>query len=709
MMDTQAVANEKHLRALIAKALRKEIHPGTKSNIDFIYKILDEAYYAGTPYDVTDLRAKILAFANNSSNQALIAIKTVMDMKFKSEDVEPNPTETFYQPTEDQAKRALDRERPVYYDVEVFPNLFIICYKFEDVDEVHRMINPTAQAVEEFMQLKLNGFNNRRYDNHIIYGAMMGFNNEQLYKLSQKIISNTPGALFGEAYNISYSDIYDYAATKQSLKKWEIQLRIPHKELGLPWDEPVPKELWEEVAAYCDNDVRATEAVAKHLKQDLVARQILADLSGLPVNSPTLAHTARIIFEGDKPAVAQKKFVYTDLSEMFEGYKFEYNADKKAIESTYKGEIVGEGGLVRAKPGMYKNVVLLDVASMHPTSIEQLNAFGPYTKNFAALKSARLAIKHEDYESASQMLDGKLAPYLDDPESADALSYALKIVINIVYGLTSAKFDNPFRDVRNKDNIVAKRGALFMIDLMHYVESLGYNVAHIKTDSIKIPIGDVESDEQLAAETKKIVDLVTDFGKNYGYDFEHEATYERMTLVNDAVYIAKYGWAEKASKIGKWAATGAQFKEPFVFKTLFSREPIEFRDKCVEKHVQKGLMYLDFDSVGPMHEDTGDLHFVGKAGLFCPIKPNGGGGLLIRKIDDKMLSVQGTKGWLWMESEMVEKLGLEKEIDLDYFRNLVDEAIDQLKKYGDVEEFLSSDDDEESLIASLDEIVQKAA
>ena len=360
----------------------------------------------------------------------------------------------------------------------------------------------------------------------------------------------------------------------------------------------------------------------------------------------------------------------------------------------------GEGGLVRAKPGMYRNVVLLDVASMHPTSIEQLEAFGPYTKNFAALKSARMAIKHEDYDAAREMLGGKLAPHLDNPESADALSYALKIVINIVYGLTSAKFDNPFRDVRNKDNIVAKRGALFMIDLMHYVEGLGYDVAHIKTDSIKIPIGDVESDAVLAAETKKIVDLVTDFGKQYGYDFEHEATYDRMTLVNDAVYIAKYGWAEKASKIGKWSATGAQFKEPFVFKTLFSREPTTFPDKCVEKHVQKGLMYLDFDSVGPMHKDTGDLHFVGKAGLFCPMKPNSGGGLLIRKIDEKMLSVQGTKGWLWMESEMVEKLGLEKDIDLDYFRNLVDEAVKQLAKYGDVEEFLT---DENGSVSFLDE------
>lgn len=683
MMNTEGVANEKHMRSLIAKALRKEVHAGTKPNIDFIHKVLDDAYYAGTPYDVTDLRSKILAFGNNSSNQALICLKTVMDMKFKAEEVEPNPT---VQVPDSMKAQVLNNDTPVIYDVEVFPNLFVICWKFHGSDKIVRMINPTPQAVEELMNLKLVGFNNRRYDNHILYGAMLGFDNQKLYELSQKIINNTPGALFGEAYNVSYADIYDYAATKQGLKKWQIELGIKHKELGLPWDEPVPEHMWEKVAEYCDNDVISTEAVYDHLEQDLVARQILADLSGLPVNDPTQRHTAKIIFEGDKNA--QKQFIYTDLADLFPGYKFEYKPEKKTVESTYRGEIVGEGGLVRAKPGMYQNVVLLDVASMHPTSIEQLEAFGPYTKNFAALKSARMAIKHGDYEAAAQMLDGKLAPHLDNPESAEALSYALKIVINIVYGLTSAKFDNPFRDVRNKDNIVAKRGALFMIDLMHFVEDQGYDVAHIKTDSIKIPIDDVKH-------TQQIVDLVTDFGKQYGYDFEHEATYEKMTLVNDAVYIAKYGWAAKKSKIGKWDATGAQFQVPYVFKTLFSKEPITFRDKCVEKHVQKGLMHLDFDSVGPMHKDTGELHFVGKAGLFCPMKPGSGGGLLVRVMDDRQLAVQGTKGWLWMEAEMVRDLGLEDQIDLSYFTTLVDDAVTSLGKHGDVEAFLDEPYNEE--------------
>jgi hypothetical protein len=313
---------------------------------------------------------------------------------------------------------------------------------------------------------------------------------------------------------------------------------------------------------------------------------------------------------------------------------------------------------------------------MHPTSIEQLNLFGEYTQNFSDLKAARIAIKRGDYDAAKKMLNGKLEPYLGNPDEAEALSYALKIVINIVYGVTSASFPNAFKDQRNVDNIVAKRGALFMINLKHEVQDRGFIVAHIKTDSIKIPNA-----------TPEIIQFVFDYGKQYGYDFEHEATYEKMALVNDAVYIAKVGWAEKASKIGKWEATGAQFAEPYVFKTLFSHEPIEFRDYCQAKSVQT-KMFLDYTGVDYADEfqDDGRLRFVGKTGLFVPVIK--GGGKLVREKDDKFYAVTGTKDYRWMEAEVVKNLHQEDNIDMSYFRALVDDALAQIAKYGDPEAFL---------------------
>jgi hypothetical protein len=463
--------------------------------------------------------------------------------------------------------------------------------------------------------------------------------------------------MFGEAYNLSYTDIYDFSSKKQGLKKFEIELGVHHLELDFPWDEPVPKEKWDRVVEYCSNDVVATQAVFESRRQDFTARQILAELSGLSVNHTTQNHTVKIIFGNDKRP--QDSFVYTDLSKEFKGYKF------TGKESIYRGEVTGEGGYVYAEPGIYEGVALLDIASMHPTSIELLNLFGPYTEKFSELKRARMAIKHKDFDKAATLLDGKLEKFLDgDDLDSENLSYALKIVINIVYGLTSGRFDNPFKDYRNVDNIVAKRGALFMIDLKHEVQEKGFTVAHIKTDSIKIP-----------GATSRIIEFIIEFGKKYGYDFEHETTYDRFCLVNDAVYIAKAA--------DKWTAVGAQFQVPYVYKSLFTNEEIVFDDFCETKNVVQGTMYLDFSN--SEEPDISKMTHVGRTGSFVPVRQ--GGGTLYRVKDDRCFAVTGTKGYQWLEREIAANDD-DLDIDLSYFEVLKDEAINAINKFGSFEDFI---------------------
>ena len=381
-----------------------------------------------------------------------------------------------------------------------------------------------------------------------------------------------------------------------------------------------------------------------------------------------------------------------DIINAFPGYKF---VDGKNI---YRGTDVGKGGYVYAEPGMYGNIALLDVASMHPHSAINLNAFGEYTQHFKDLVDARIAIKRKDFDKARKMFGGKLAPYLDDETTAKNLTQALKIAINSVYGLTSANFDNPFRDVRNKNNIIALRGALFMRTLQDEVQKRGFKVAHIKTDSIKIPDA-----------TPEIIEFVMDFGRQYGYEFEHEATYDRMCLVNDAVYIAKYD-------NGEWTATGTQFQIPYVFKKLFTKEKIVFDDLCETKSVTSSL-YLDMNEnlpdvsslekelnkvlknspgdenlINNLKEEIAKGHnyrFIGKVGRFCPIKPGCGGGLLMREKDGKYYSATGAKGYRWLEAEIVSSLGRTDDIDEGHFKEMADAAIDTIKKYGDYEWFVS--------------------
>ena len=353
-----------------------------------------------------------------------------------------------------------------------------------------------------------------------------------------------------------------------------------------------------------------------------------------------------------------------DIINSFPGYEF---VDGKNM---YRGDDLGKGGYVYAEPGMYGNVALLDVASMHPNSAINLNAFGDYTQNFKDILDTRIAIKRGNFEEAKQLFGGRLAPYLNDKESAAALAQALKIAINSVYGLTSANFDNPFRDVRNKNNIVALRGALFMRTLQDEIQKRGFKVAHIKTDSIKIPDA-----------TPEIIQFVMDFGTQYGYEFEHEATYDRMCLVNDAVYIAKY-------PDGKWTATGTQFQVPYVFKKLFSKEDLTFEDLCETKSVTSSL-YLDMNE--GLGEDEHNYIFIGKIGRFCPIKEGCGGGILYREKDGKYYAATGTKGYRWLESEMVFELNKLDDIDEKHFIEMADTAKDTINKYGDFEWFVSDD------------------
>ena len=765
VVNFDSIKSEKALRTLIKRNLNKEYHPSTKQSIDFIYKILDDAYKSDLTYDVTDLRNDVTVFAANSTNQSEYCMKLVTKMHFRSEEA-----------SED---RAADSDELIFYDIEVFPNLLIVNWKVRGEGKpVVRMINPSMGEIEDLCRHRLIGFNCRRYDNHILYARMMGYDNQALFELSKKIINEGRG-FFSEAYNLSYTDVYDFVTKKQSLKKWEIELGIHHLELGLPWDQPVPEELWEKVAEYCDNDVIATEATFEHNKGDWMARQIQVELaknlhgiSNVTVNDTTNTLSQKIIFGNNK--APQGVFNYRDLSKpvsykdyglyrerfgndyvfrifddkglptyqtydgksslpagysilpFFPGYEF--NIEKVVSEETgtakfspvsrYLGDVVGEGGRVYSNPGIWTDIWDGDVSSMHPHSVIFECLFGPeYTKTFKDIVDARVAIKHKDFDMASKMLNGVLTPYLDE-ENSKALAQALKIVINSIYGLTSAKFSNPFKDSRNVDNIVAKRGALFMTLLKQQVEAQGYTVAHIKTDSIKIPNA-----------TKKIQDFVIKFGKEYGYSFETEAEFSKFCLVNDAVYIAKFKEPEidKSGKEIWWTATGKQFAVPYVFKKLFSKEQIEFEDMCETYQVTSSL-YLDMNeslpdvsmyeaeldkimkdyrkSTVPIPKDISahieelkskiaeghDYRYIGRIGLFTPIKSGFGGGILVREGKDKDGSIKydsasGAKGYRWLESEIVKNLKLQKHIDRSFYDAQVDTAIETISKFGDFEWF----------------------
>jgi energy-coupling factor transporter ATP-binding protein EcfA2 len=651
MISKKTLATEKSLRDLIIRNLRKEIQPATKPSVDFINKILNDAYTDGLRYDVTDMQTHILEFASNSTNNADYCIRLALNMKYKSDH------------EEEEMESKPEDERLVFYDIEVFPNLLLVCWKYQGSDNVVRMKNPEASEIEELLNMRLVGFNCRRYDNHILYARYLGYSLKNIYNVSKRIINNDRSAYFREAYGLSHADVYDFATEKKSLKHWQVDLGIFHSEIEIDWDAPLPDDLYETVAEYCENDVISTEEVFNARLGDYRAREILSDLSGLKVNNTTMSHAARIVFRNDKNHKAS--FIYPDLSKEFPGYIFDAGISTYSALTNqehqggmlFPDEKVGEGGYVWAQPGMYDNVLYMDVASMHPTSLEEMNLFGKYTSRYSDLKNARVLIKQGKLKEAGEMFGGRLAKHLKETDS-EALSYALKIALNIVYGFTAASFDNPFRDNRNKDNVVAKRGALFMVDLKRALLARGSNPIHFKTDSVKLANYD-ESDIQ----------FIKDFGARYGYTFEVEGIYSRLVLINDAVLIGKID--------GRWDAVGARFQQPYVYKTLFSKEPLIFEDFVETRSVVKGQIYIDFG---------GDMEFVGRIGMFCPMKTEGGP--LYRIIDDKQYAVTGTKGYKWLQTHVVKANGLEDDIDVSYFEAQVEDALSKIAAFGDPTIFL---------------------
>ena len=193
-----------------------------------------------------------------------------------------------------------------------------------------------------------------------------------------------------------------------------------------------------------------------------------------------------------------------------------------------------------------------------------------------------------------------------------------------------------------------------MINLKHVVTDAGYEVVHIKTDSIKIANVD-----------DKIINIVLDYGKQYGYDFEVEHIFERLALVNKAVLIGKVeeneAWGKES---GTWEAIGAQFAEPYVYKYVFTKEPIDAVDFAITKQV-KSIIYIGDEFVGKVAQV-----YASKSGQ--ELKR-----VQVRNGEETLAYVTGSKGFNWrLYSEWRGK----EDVDLSYYDGLVKDAVTDISK-----------------------------
>lgn len=647
--DNYTITSNQHLKQFIRKGLKGQYgaHIVTVKFIDTVVRRTYEERKIS--YDITPLADELREYGDRSTNHAAECAEIIKNLPYKSMD-------------------CVDDRPIVFFDMEVYPNYNCLCWSRIDSDVAVAERFPSAEFLRKFFEdYRTIGFNNKSYDNEIAWSIMNGATPAEAYHLSKAIVSKSKSHRPNwQAKRLSFTDVHDFCNDKRSLKKWELTLGIHHQECPYDFDKPLPEEAFDEVEEYCKNDVMATKVVFAANSDDWNARLALlamvkimygSDL-GLNENSSTNDITAGLIFGGDKNA--KREFVYTDLSQMFPGYYYTVGANGK-VESFYRGQKLGEGGRVIASPGYYENVGVEDVASMHPSSAIALNIFGPkYTKVYADLVYARKACKHQSYEEMDgNVFKDAIKELVDSGQiTLKAMAKSLKIPINAVYGESSAKFDNPFKDPRNIDNIVAKRGALMIATLYDECVDAGYHPVHVKTDSIKLPNFTTEMEE-----------FVLDFGKKYGYDFEMEEFYSVFLLKDGAQYVAFNTISNQ------WESRGTLFND-YVMKALFSGDPYEPRDFAVNHKSESGPIFL------------GDK-FVGKNVNLAAVKD--GFDAFVHRENGTEAYVTGTKGYRWIEfEELMTHEDWQDELDMSYYDSLAEKAKKAIEKYIPYEAFLKN-------------------
>ena len=63
----------------------------------------------------------------------------------------------------------------------------------------------------------------------------------------------------------------------------------------------------------------------------------------------------------------------------------------------------------------------------------------------------------------------------------------------------------------------------------------------------------------------------------------------------------------------------------------------------------------------------------------------------MRKQGEKYYAAANSTGYRWVESEAVASESNRDNIDLSFYRNLVDKMVDEMNKFGDFEWFVSDD------------------
>ena len=317
----------------------------------------------------------------------------------------------------------------VFYDIEVYAyNAFVI---FKDINKnVLKIFHNNFDGLRDFVKDKiLVGYNNYFYDDLVLSKMMKSWNNTQLKEFNDRIIKGENKDKTVDSAIDSLDCFQQIDVAKPGLKKIEGNMgkMILESNVSFDIDRPLTEDELKEAMFYCEYDVDTTIDVYKlrensYFKTKEMLVEKLGNKKAKRWNTTTISGnllTGKIINKWSSLRVPEHmmEMVDPEIKEMWEQVNlFVDDLKVKTItKRMFDNDIqFGFGGLHGApnRPIKVKNVKLLDVTSMYPNIILNINALNEATEEYRKILERRIEIKHKD----------KLE------------SDALKLILNSVYG-----------------------------------------------------------------------------------------------------------------------------------------------------------------------------------------------------------------------------------------------------------------------------------
>lgn len=426
-----------------------------------------------------------------------------------------------------------------FYDVEVFKYNSLVVFKNIDGKTVKiysssldglgeyidkGLINSVGfDDLEDFIRDKtLVGYNNYNYDDYIIQAMIDKALDAKGLALRQKVIKSWNDSIINKRSTINMKKVeccktidcmQQIDVSRPGLKKIEgnMGMSIVESDVDFNIDRPLtPKENLETVK-YCEYDVKATIEVFKMRHEYFSSKDALINM----INDKYLQekaykwNTTSIVGQllRSKDKLRQGLHVKDEFmdyveeevkdmwSELSHSIDFKFKKRKVVVEEFDNVIEFGWGGLHGAPKGFIKadNVRLMDVNSMYPNILINLNGLRDKTLEYQRILKYRLELKHAGKKKEQ-------APY--------------KLILNSTYGLLNNKYsqlNNPHLAYS-----ICVNGQIAVYELAKRLANVGAKVININTDGVAYTInGDVDQKVKDQWEKEFNLKLDVDYFKHW--------------------------------------------------------------------------------------------------------------------------------------------------------------------------------------------------